>query len=452
MPRSRVLPIFALGLLVAQLIGLGSVPRATAAVEGPPEQLSLPGTDVVDGANGTVEPGGGSQPIDVSDPAPTEEPTVAPREATHPSIESPLQLELDFPAVADPSRNFTTADIADRIIVTTENSLQDVLSPSRPPAAKVVREFPSAYREPEEDPAQAPPQVFVSRKAVTEAGGATVLLAATIRDKRHGALAPIRGADGEITQWRVRATTAARLLGVCPDDPMIGTFQQPSVGFCTGVVVAADLVLTARHCLAEVKRIGDVRVVFDYKTEANGTAPKLLPAKSVVAVAVEERGDDDWALLRLAVPVGADKAPALCVGSKRRCTGEDGVYAAVHRLGMPLEYLPGRTRQIDDSRLRTDLDAYVGASGAPVFERSSGRLMGVVVSGRVDFHRARRGCLRSSQVHREPGSLDRTSVLPIHRIPDGVLARMTGRTVVSAGKTSEPGKPAPVKGKRSPKP
>jgi hypothetical protein len=51
------------------------------------------------------------------------------------------------------------------------------------------------------------------------------------------------GASGELT---AAAPTSRELDGVCPDERF---GDQPSIAFCTGVLVDWDLVLTAGHCV-----------------------------------------------------------------------------------------------------------------------------------------------------------------------------------------------------------
>lgn len=271
---------------------------------------------------------------------------------------------------------------------------------------------------------------------------ATVLLAATTRDRRHGALQPVLDTSGAVTQWRVRATSAQQYFGICADDVLASQYRHPSVGFCTGVVVAPDLVLTAAHCLDEVRRVSDIRAVFDYAEGDNGKSPRVLRGDKVLSVVVEHRGDDDWALLRLvgtlprseAEPDGAavggnvrQRLPEVCRPGDA-CLARSGIFAVTHPLGMVRRYLPiGEIVSESETRMRTDLDVFAGSSGSPVFERETGRLLGIVVSGAVDFRRGRRACLRTHVAHRDARLRRGETVLPLSRIPADIRARIVGR-------------------------
>jgi secreted trypsin-like serine protease len=168
--------------------------------------------------------------------------------------------------------------------------------------------------------------------------------------------------------------------------------------FCTGSLVASDLVLTAAHCVlpgAEYKivipgesppRLQDVRRVVSH------------PQFNVEAI-LAHRASADVALLQLAVPVPASKAPLALgaptipitagtrftvagVGVARRGEGKSG--GTIRAADLAVTGKPGtlQIRLVDPltSNTREGLGACTGDSGAPTFEEQGGQavIVGVV--------------------------------------------------------------------------
>ena len=168
--------------------------------------------------------------------------------------------------------------------------------------------------------------------------------------------------------------------------------------FCTGSLIAQDLVLTAAHCVLPGA---------DYKVILPGeTPPRLLDVKRMashpqfnVAGILAHRASADVALLQLAAPLPASKAPAplgapvipIEVGSRftiagvgvtRRGDGKSG--GTIRAADLAVTGKPGtlQIRLADPltNNLREGLGACTGDSGAPAFEMQAGRavIIGVV--------------------------------------------------------------------------
>ncbi|HEV7877148.1 S1 family peptidase [Bradyrhizobium sp.] len=168
--------------------------------------------------------------------------------------------------------------------------------------------------------------------------------------------------------------------------------------FCTGSLLAQDLVLTAAHCVLPGA---------DYKVILPGeTPPRLLDVRRVashpqfsVQAILAHRASADVALLQLASPLPPSKAPApfgapaipievgarltiAGVGVSRRGDGKSG--GAIRAADLTVTGKPGtlQIRLADPltNNTRDGLGACTGDSGAPVFEMQSGRavIVGVV--------------------------------------------------------------------------
>jgi secreted trypsin-like serine protease len=168
--------------------------------------------------------------------------------------------------------------------------------------------------------------------------------------------------------------------------------------FCTGSLIAQDLVLTAAHCVLPGA---------DYKVILPGeTPPRLLDVRRSashpqfnVQNILAHRASADVALLHLGASLPASKAPAplgapmipIAVGARltvagvgvaRRGDGKSG--GTIRAADLAVTGKPGtlQIRLADPltNNTRNGLGACTGDSGAPVFEMQSGRavIIGVV--------------------------------------------------------------------------
>ncbi len=170
--------------------------------------------------------------------------------------------------------------------------------------------------------------------------------------------------------------------------------------FCTGSLIAQDLVLTAAHCVLPGA---------DYKVIIPGeTPPRLLDIRRIashpqfnVQAILAHRASADVALLQLTAPLPPGKAPAplgspvipIAVGARltiagvgvtRRGDGKSG--GTIRAADLSVTGKPGtlQIRLADPltNNTRDGLGACTGDSGAPAFEMQGGR---AVITGVVSW-------------------------------------------------------------------
>jgi hypothetical protein len=194
-------------------------------------------------------------------------------------------------------------------------------------------------------------------------------------------------ADG---QWHLHTTSYQEEYNLCSSE----TFASQPLGcFCSGVLVAPDVVATAGHCVKSDADLEHIRFVFGFRMEDADTARTAFPEKDVY------RGTNlirrkftpdrtDWALVRLDRPV-VGRRPVKLRGSGK-VKNEARVFVIGHPCGLP-QKMAGAARVRNNTHpayFVANLDTYGGNSGSPVFNGGNYQLEGLLVRGQKDFVKA----------------------------------------------------------------
>jgi V8-like Glu-specific endopeptidase len=231
-------------------------------------------------------------------------------------------------------------------------------------------------------------------------------------------VALVRAFDArKLVQRRIPSIpTWGELNFLCPDERFE---DQTSAAFCSGVLVEADLVLTARHCI-DLIAVADARVVFDYYfASPNDVAvgeDDVYEIREIVAksgVAKDETLDFAW--LRLTRSVFPTRNAVPLRGTAGRLALGDSILVVGAAGGTPLKWDQGgrvselRTEQ-DDYFVAT-ADTFQGSSGGPALDANM-ILLGILGRGLSDFERSDAGCRTAARrdTAREGGSEQFTHV------------------------------------------
>lgn len=170
-------------------------------------------------------------------------------------------------------------------------------------------------------------------------------------------------------------------------DSEISWREQESFAYCSGVVIASDKVLTAAHCFKE-HTCEDTVMVFGYWKGSSSVeaveCASLLNPKAVNPEAL------DYAVLTPAKRLTADKRTLKDLSKLPLSTASLYKGASLFMVGYPLGVLQkistGRVRGEDvNLGIITNLDAFEGSSGSPVYNYRAQELIGILVSGENDF-------------------------------------------------------------------
>lgn len=175
--------------------------------------------------------------------------------------------------------------------------------------------------------------------------------------------------------------------GICADEPFA---SQPVAAFCSGTLVADNVVVTAGHCVTYQVECDALALVFGYEMAdaqnlASISAADVYGCRRILARSGPEL--NDYAVIELDRPV-PDRNPATMRRADAAMTEGTPVIMNGYPSGLPLvvtdqaEVLsPGGA---DRGSFLTNLDAFAGNSGSGVFS-TDGELVGLLVSGEEDF-------------------------------------------------------------------
>ncbi len=171
-------------------------------------------------------------------------------------------------------------------------------------------------------------------------------------------------------------------MGFCADTKFAG---QPHLANCSASLIAPDIILTAAHCVKDVKKgCGDFKIVFDYalgedlniiKNEQVYECEKVLYHNFDPTMQA-----DDIALVRLDRKV-TDRKPVKV--SKELLKLNEELTMIGYPLGLPQKTdEEGRTTNVDiiNKSFKHNIDTFSCNSGGPIFNKK-GEQVGVLVRG-----------------------------------------------------------------------
>lgn len=208
-------------------------------------------------------------------------------------------------------------------------------------------------------------------------------------------------ADGDFTFDAKKFGEAQHL---CEEEPF---WEQPIGPWCSGFLVAPDIIATAGHCITDQEKCATTKLVFGFH-EAEGGNTSILKKENVyscVSILSREQNHvdkNDYALVKLDRPV--EGRTPFQLSSDQPAVGDELILYG-HPSGLPQIKTDGAmVRSIDDPVfIVANSDSYGGNSGSPVTDQN-GRVAGILVRGDTDFiGDSERGCYLSNKVGRDEG-------------------------------------------------
>lgn len=168
---------------------------------------------------------------------------------------------------------------------------------------------------------------------------------------------------------------------LCSDEPFR---DQPVSAYCSGFLVAPDLIATAGHCQYTCNP-EDIAVVFGFVMLDANTAVITIDSSEVYYTSEVIRGVEDWMLIRLDREV-TNHNP-LAVRSTGKVADGEPLMVIGHPMGLPRKYAGGASvrENSESGYFQANLDTYTSNSGSAVFNANTLEVEGILVRGQVDF-------------------------------------------------------------------
>lgn len=215
-----------------------------------------------------------------------------------------------------------------------------------------------------------------NQTSVMNVGKATAMLVKEFVLKQH--------ANGS---WYFNSAALGHSYPLCENEKFL---DQPSVGFCSGVLIAPDKVLTASHCMQvgeNRNNCASTKFVFGWTEEdskKNLSSGDIYSCQKILkSESVRSRGID-YAIVQLDRPV-IGTIPVK-IASTQMLLEKEPVMSLSYPLGIPLKKDIGHV--LSDTKegtlVKVEVDTFQGSSGSPLFN-AKGELIGILSTGMEDF-------------------------------------------------------------------
>lgn len=203
-------------------------------------------------------------------------------------------------------------------------------------------------------------------------------------------VAIISARDMKVSSSGVTQLTNEKLgeiANLCPDEKF---FNQPAPAYCSGFLVADNIVATAGHCVQDYDFCKDARFVFDFAMDSKNADASLVKSdnvygcKRVIYDEMRAKGSD-FALVELDRKV-VGRTPVKFAASVPK--PGDSIYVVGHPVGLPIKIAGGASvRRNAKEYFVANLDTFGGNSGSAVFVEGTNEVAGILVRGEQDFMR-----------------------------------------------------------------
>ncbi len=212
------------------------------------------------------------------------------------------------------------------------------------------------------------------------------------------------------------STPLNKQVKLCPGERFS---DQPVTPFCSGSLIARNLVLTAGHCVYDQAACEAIKFVFDYGIKDKEKYPTSTDESHVFGcktllfkTPLDETSDSnvDYALIELDRDV-TDRTPLKLASNRTKTRIANGTPLVLigNPLGLPTKIDAGKSVRDNSGKgfFIANVDSFGGNSGSPVLNLKSGEIEGVLVSGEEDFEKTNAGCF-VSKVCTEDGCIGET--------------------------------------------
>lgn len=179
------------------------------------------------------------------------------------------------------------------------------------------------------------------------------------------------------------SSTLGGVYNLCSDQIFV---EQPVVGVGTGFVIGPKSMITAKHVFE--RSIEDYLVVFGFElVDKFGKLQSKINASNVFTPKRIEKQSEELDVVKFTVDREFDKPTLEWEKSLNLKLEEVEIYMLGHPSGLPLK-IALNAGIVDNSPFQyfyTSLDGFQGNSGSPIFNVCTNKVIGVLVSGELDY-------------------------------------------------------------------
>lgn len=172
---------------------------------------------------------------------------------------------------------------------------------------------------------------------------------------------------------------------LCPDEIFR---NQPTGAFCSGFLVAGDIIATAAHCVNS-SSLADIRFIFGFRMIDANKAQIIISNDEIYSgssiIPREYTNNADWALVRL--NKHALNHHIASIRREDKIPDNQAVYVIGHPSGLPIKVAGGANvrNNLPAEYFVANLGTYGGSSGSPVINSNTHVVEGILVRGERDF-------------------------------------------------------------------
>lgn len=178
------------------------------------------------------------------------------------------------------------------------------------------------------------------------------------------------------------SSTLGSLYNLCPGEPFR---EQPVVGVGTAFIIDEQIMITASHVFT--RPIENYVVVFGFElVNQAGAYEAFISAKDIYYPREVSYHYEDTDVTVFKIDRPSDN-PALKWSNSLTVPGNASVYMIGHPMGLPKKAAFNARMKSNQDPLffYTSLDAFQGNSGSPVFRLDTHEVIGILVSGELDY-------------------------------------------------------------------
>ncbi len=177
--------------------------------------------------------------------------------------------------------------------------------------------------------------------------------------------------------------TLGKRYNLCPEEAF---YSQPVVGVGTAWLYDTNKMITASHVFE--RSIENYVVIFGYQIlNSKGLIDVFIPKSRIYDIQKIIQKDLDLDLVAFELDRSALGVPLQWENTPKGIGGETEIYMIGYPTGLPLKIAMNASIEENNhpNYFYTSLDSFQGNSGSPVFNFYTNKVIGVLVSGEIDY-------------------------------------------------------------------